>query len=85
MIPHRVYGTTRELAAPKIWSPGKRALCSSLALRDEETPFGPMMTTAWEVSPTEMRQLIEGGLVYLTLFGTDHPGATLAARLPSYG
>jgi len=44
-----------------------------LAIRDDEIDGVNYMTSLWEPSPAELKTLMEGGSVRLTIIGTAHP------------
>lgn len=74
----RVSGSTRYLGAPVEWKDdGRDKRCGYLSIRDEQTSFGPTMTSAWELEPHEIEALIKGAPIYLTVCGNIHPPVAL--------
>ena len=66
MIPQRPLHATRVLAE-------SQDEYMRLAIRDDEIDGVNYMTSLWEPSPAELKTLIEGGSVRLTIMGTAHP------------
>lgn len=73
MISKRHPHTTRYLGAPKGWEPDEQGPCGHLAISDIPTTAGPAMQSLWEPTPDELAQLNAGGVVVLTIIGTEHP------------
>ncbi len=44
-----------------------------LPIRDELINGFPAMTSAWELSPKEIRAVMAGGKIYITIVGEMHP------------
>lgn len=82
MIGNRHPNTTRDLGAPADWEPSEHGRCGHLAIIDIETQAGPAMQSVWEPTPEELRILVAGGKVVLTVVGTCHPPVALSAYLP---
>jgi len=66
MIPLRPLHATRVLAE-------SQDEYHRLAIRDELMDGHPVMVSLWEPSPAELKTLVEGGSVRLTILGTAHP------------
>lgn len=82
MIPKRIEGSTRYLGAPQGWTPEQDGgECVHLAIRDEANP-APVMVSAWEPTPDELRRLNSGALIYLTVAGVQHPPVMLTVGEP---
>jgi hypothetical protein len=78
MIPRRIAGATRYLGAPKGWEPDGNGDCAHLAIQDATLDGGaPIMVSAWEPTPAELKAMQEGAPVYLQIIGTDHPPVML--------
>lgn len=45
----------------------------ALAIRDQVINGVNHMTSVWEPTPKELKQLLEGGAVRLTILGEGHP------------
>lgn len=69
----RIIGATRNLGAPPNWDPEQHGACAHLPIRDELSPAGPCMVSAWMPSPDEIERIVAGAPIYLTVFGTAHP------------
>ena len=67
MIPLRISNATRRLAE-------SQDEFTSLSILDEEVDGVPYMTSLWEPSPQELRDLIAGGHVRLSIIGTEIGG-----------
>jgi hydroxymethylglutaryl-CoA reductase len=74
MVPLRVSNATRLLAETQ-------DEYFALAIVDEKDANGfNMMTSVWEPSPAELKQLNEGGAVRLTILGEIHPPVMMATQ-----
>jgi len=73
-----IIGATRSLGAPENWDKTKRGACASLYVRDEETIAGPAMTSAWYPTSEEIRRIVAGAPIYLSIFGAMHPPVSMA-------
>lgn len=74
MIPLRPLHTTRVLAK-------NQTKYHRLAIRDELMDGHPVMVSLWEPSPAELKTLMEGGSVRLTILGTAHPPVMVGAEV----
>lgn len=76
MIVARIEGFTRVL--------GKSQGYIGLPIKD--TILGvdggefPVMISAWEPTPEDLRALNEGGKIYLAVFGTSHPPVLMSTK-----
>ena len=82
MIPARISGCTRALAAPADWTPDTNGPCAGLLIRDEIEEGLPIMTSCWEPTPAELQALNNGGKVYLKIVGAGHPPVMIYALGP---
>lgn len=74
MIPKHIAGATRYLGAPKGWQPETDGDCAHLAIQDSTLDSGtPVMVSAWEPTPAELRAMQDGAPVYLQIVGSAHP------------
>ena len=74
MTPLRIENATRVLAE-------SQDEYLALAILDETGTNGVNgMTSLWEPSPAELRELVQGGAVRLTILGTKHPPVILATQ-----
>ncbi len=77
MLPIRIANSTRVLAE-------MQDEYYALAIRDEILHDGERgMTSLWEPSPAELKLLLAGGFVRLTILGTVHPPLMLSVQEPS--
>lgn len=66
MINLAIEGTTRRI--------GKSQGFKGIAIRDYNDPdIGPIMTTAWEFTPSEIEQIVNGAKLHLSILGSAHP------------
>lgn len=76
MIVARVEGTTRTL--------GKSQGYLGLPIKDAILNVGgvefPVMISAWEPTPEDLRILNEGGKIYLAVFGKSHPPVLMSTK-----
>lgn len=82
MLIGRISGATRRLGAPANWKEEDHGRCDYLPIRDEQTPQGPVMTSAWEPTPDELALILKGAPVMLTVWGTAHPPVALHVGEP---
>jgi hypothetical protein len=74
MIPLRVSNATRILAETQ-------DEYYALAIVDQKGADGVnTMTSVWEPTPSELKQLNEGGAVRLTILGSVHPPVMMATQ-----
>lgn len=73
MQPLRISNSTRILAETQ-------DEYNALAIRDEEIEGVNHMTSVWEPTPKELKQLHEGGAVRLTILGVVHPPVMLTTQ-----
>lgn len=66
MLPIRARNATRVLAETQ-------DEYFALAIRDETVNGVNQMTSIWEPSPAELKELIGGGTIKLTILGNAHP------------
>lgn len=64
----RISNFTHYLGAPKDWKP-EDGKCSYLAVRIKDNRF----SSAWELTPAELKLLNEGGSIVLSIFGGQPP------------
>ncbi len=62
----RIGGVTRVFG-------GDHADFLQLPIRDELINGFPAMTSAWELTPKEIRAVMAGGKIYITIMGEIHP------------
>lgn len=75
MIPQKIVGYTRTLGAPRNWDERSQGHCGELPILDtvhEESRMQVMMSE-WKPTPQELRKLVAGGSLFLTISGTQHP------------
>lgn len=74
MLPLRINNATRVLAETQ-------DEYYALAILDEADEDGVnAMTSVWEPTPHELRELLNGGAVRLTILGTAHPPVMLTTQ-----
>lgn len=78
MHPGRVAGATRHLGAPMGWDAERDGHCGVLSVRDGLTGRLPDMTSAWFPTPEELKRLLAGAPVHLTIVGNVHPPVALS-------
>lgn len=74
MIPLRPLHATRVLAE-------SQDEYMRLAIQDDEIDGVNYMTSLWEPSPAELKTLMEGGSVRLTIMGTAHPPVAIETEV----
>jgi len=76
MINIAIEGTTRRI--------GKAQGYLGLAIRDDIIPdYGPVMISAWELTPDEIEQINKGASIHLYVLGTQHaPVRLVIGTLP---
>lgn len=75
MLPNAIEGATRILAKDQ-------PEYARLAIRDDATDIGNMMSSLWEPKPEELFALNCGGKVVLSIIGERHPPVLLTAKMP---
>jgi hypothetical protein len=73
MQPLRISNATRVLAE------GQDEY-HALAIRDRVIDGENYMSSVWEPTPAELKQLLDGGSVVLTILGTAHPPVILQTQ-----
>ncbi len=73
MLPLRIANATRILAETQ-------DEYYALAIKDEEIEGVNHMTSVWEPTPVELKELQEGGSVRLTILGTGHPPVQISTQ-----
>lgn len=71
MIVKRIADASRVLGAPADWKDD--GSCVGLPVLDVQTPEGNFMVSAWEPTPAEIQQLINGETLKLWIRGISHP------------
>lgn len=71
MMPKHIADATNYMGAPKGWDEEKQGRCTTLSVR----VVGDVYQSAWEPTPTELRALIEGGTIVLSVVGGQPPVA----------
>lgn len=74
MIIKRIEGATRTFTSPNDVEPGN---VKGLPILDVQTDIGNFMVSAWEPTPAEIQQLINGDTVKLWVRGTVMPVVAL--------
>lgn len=69
----RIEGATRTFGAPHDWDAEALGKCYGLPVRDVTVEGSPVMVSAWEPTPAELKMLLAGETVKLWIFGTTHP------------
>jgi hypothetical protein len=77
----RIQGFTRVLGPPEGWDKVVRGACGSLVIRDEDTVAGHGMTSAWFPTPEELKRVLAGAPIYLTVVGEVHPPVSVGVGL----
>jgi len=54
----------------------------ALAIRDEKIGGVNHMTSLWEPTPAELKMLVDGGAVVLTILGNVHPPVMVSTQPP---
>lgn len=75
MLPNAIEGATRVLAKDQ-------PEYARLAIRDDPTDIGNMMSSKWEPKPEELFGLNCGGKVILSILGERHPPVLLTVSMP---
>lgn len=65
-------GATKVFGAPKDWDPTD-VKCQGLPVREVATDNGMFYVSAWEPTPDEIKQLINGETIKLWIRGPGHP------------
>jgi hypothetical protein len=73
MISLRIANATRVLAE-------SQDEYNSLAIYDEVVDGANQMTSLWEPTPAELKMLMAGGSVRLSILGTIHPPVALTVQ-----
>lgn len=69
----KIEGANLVLGAPSDWDADKDGECGALhAFRESGGPI-TVTTSAWKPTPEELSALMNGGSVYLTVWGQVHP------------
>lgn len=79
MIIGRIRGATRVLGKPEGWDEQHPEIaCQGLPILDlPADQGGPAMVSAWFPTPDEVKRIIAGEPVYLSIFGHGHPPVAL--------
>jgi hypothetical protein len=78
----RIDNATRVLFAPSDWDKEKHGTCGSLAVRDEKTTAGMVMTSAWFPTEREIDRIRAGAPIYLSIIGEVHPPVSMSVGPP---
>ena len=78
MLPLRIEGATHYLGAPKDWNPAVDGTCAGLAVLMENG----RCHSAWYPSVEELKALLQGGSVILTVVGHQPPVALTVMPAP---
>lgn len=70
MIINSIEGCTRRI--------GKSQGYLCLPLRDEVIDGTPTMTSSWQPTPAELKAILAGAPIYVTLLGQAHPPIMLS-------
>jgi hypothetical protein len=79
MTPKTLSDRTRRFTSPTDWERGE---CGSLDIIDMEHAGLPIMYSAWEPTMEELSILLQGGTLWLGVFGTTHPVVTMLVSEP---
>lgn len=78
MLIAAIAGATRRLGAPKDWNEEAQGQCMGLPILDTTDAHGnPVMVSAWQPTPDELRALNAGAPVYLWVYSVGHPPVML--------
>jgi len=69
-----IQGATRRLGAPSNWNHETDGICHTLEIFDQDG----FMTSAWKPAPDELKRLIDGFPILLSIQGTRHPVVSLS-------
>ncbi len=79
MRPVAISGAQVVLGRPATWDEEKDGHCGGLPVRREVGEGGHLwMASAWEPTPEELQQLLEGGHVILRVSCPQHPVTSLS-------
>lgn len=74
MIPVDVEGETRKIGKPLNWDEEQAGKCGALSVCDTQGSGGfPMMISKWQPDENDLKTLMDGGAVYLAVYGQTHP------------
>lgn len=77
-----IKGMTRDLGKPEGYDEALHGKCSSLPIRDEEINGLQMMTSEWKPTPEELRKIVAGGSIFLSVNGRIHPVVAMYVGTP---
>ena len=81
MTPQKMPQETRSMGKPPGWDDKIHGPCGALSIIDLQTPAGNKMVSAWRPSKEELSALADGGLVYLSIMGAEHPVVSIHASM----
>jgi len=70
---------SRRIGAPREWDHSQAGLCHTLEVWDQDG----YMISAWQPSPSELKQINEGHPILLWISGTVHPVVSLTVASPT--
>lgn len=79
MKPIHLSDETRALKAPSNWS-DEDGECGTLSIYDHETANGNVMISAWLPDEQELEALRKGAILYLHIYGAQHPVVGLSIQ-----
>ena len=77
-----IEGATRRMKPPSNWDEEKRGKCQVLAIRDENVEGANWMVSAWTMSVEEIARHTNGGPLYLSISGVNHPVVSMHVGEP---
>jgi len=79
MKPVKLTNATRTLGAPGNWSEADGE-CESLDIFDYQSENGNVMASAWMLEDEDIEQLKSGSMIWLHIYGQQHPVVALAIK-----
>jgi hypothetical protein len=78
-------GHTHVLGQPDNWDELIHGPCNSLKVKITEHLGHPVVVSAWKLTDQEKKDLAEGGMVYLWIWGENMPPVALTVQPKSSG
>lgn len=73
MEPREFEGQSRILNAPAGWNEREPIKCGMLPIRDTKVDGIPCMQSMWKPDADELKHILAGGHIVLTIYGRGHP------------
>ena len=77
MNPIPLTDATRTMKAPSNWDAEEQGECGDLQICDTELDGLPIMISAWRPTEEELKKIVAGAPILLSIHGRNHPVVSL--------